>query len=167
MLVQDGSVREVKNKDVARKIPFDRRSTTCHDKFGNNVNFDMGVKVVNGSHSGSTGIVKRIYKNFVFLWNKEFRATNCYFVERARDIVLQGHENMKKSHTGVSNVSGRDELRGKEVIIIKGDWKGHRGIAISSDETKVMIELMTKCRKLPIDRQHVRLVDDINKEDQT
>jgi transcription elongation factor len=35
----------------------------------------------------------------------------------------------------------RDPLKDKEVIIIRGDWKGYKGIAVRADENKVMIEL--------------------------
>jgi len=40
-----------------------------------------------------------------------------------------------------------------------------KGIAISSDEVKVIIEIQSKCRKLPIDKANVRIVDEMDQEE--
>jgi len=166
VLDEQNGVREIKYKDISKKLPFDRKAS-CHDQLGNEVIFDIPVKVTAGKFKDTVGIVKRIAKNLVFMWNKDLRATNGFFVEKPRSIRIQGAEHVKKQ-AGSKLITAANKVdqpfKGKMVIIVRGEWKGLKGIAISSDDSKVMVEIQSKCRKLPIDKNDVRLLDELEKE---
>ena len=45
------------------------------------------------------------------------------------------------------------------VVIIHGKYKGHRGRVTYADDKSATVELSTICRKIPVDKSHVREVE--------
>ena len=43
----------------------------------------------------------------------------------------------------------KDPLVGKIVVVVAGEYKGHRGRVCYADDKQAMVELNTKCKKLP------------------
>ena len=69
---------------------------------------------------------------------------------------------MKGKHGGTvasQNRRGKDKLEGKIVVITGGVWKGHRGRVKKADDKQVIVEITSKYRQEPIDRNLVRLED--------
>ena len=56
----------------------------------------------------------------------------------------------------------QDPLCNKIVVIIKGEFKGHRGRVVYADDKQARVELSTKNKILPIDKNFVK---EINPED--
>lgn len=52
-----------------------------------------------------------------------------------------------------------DQLVGKQVVIIQGIYKGHRGRVTYADDSRATVELSTVCKKVPIDKNFVREVN--------
>ena len=48
--------------------------------------------------------------------------------------------------------------------ITGGEWKGYRGRVVQADDKSVMVELSSKCRKIPISRDMISLDININKQ---
>ena len=74
-----------------------------------------------------------------------------------------GAEFMKGSGdqaVGNQNRMIRDKMVGKIVVIIHGKFKGHRGRVTYADDKSATVELSTQCKKIPIDKVHVKLVED-------
>jgi len=53
----------------------------------------------------------------------------------------------------------QDQLVNKQVVIISGEFKGHRGRVVYADDKKARVELSTKCKIVPIDKVFVREVN--------
>ena len=53
------------------------------------------VKCVNGSNKGKIGPIKHGYKNYLFLWHRDFALSNGIFVENCRNVTILGAEFMK------------------------------------------------------------------------
>jgi transcription elongation factor len=61
------------------------------------------------------------------------------------------------------NKRQRDPLMGKEVLITGGQWKGHRGKVTLIDDRQAMVEISSVCKKLPIDRDLLKDLNEISK----
>jgi transcription elongation factor len=68
--------------------------------------------------------------------------------------------------SAVANMNKRtfDPLRGKEVLITGGQYKGFRGKVCSIDDRQAMVELSSVCKKLPIDRANIKDLAEVMKE---
>lgn len=95
----------------------------------------------------------------MFLWDKAFQQTNGLFVEKTRNVEILGteHMNTKKQDGGAAmatmNKRTFDPLKGKEVLITKGQYKGFRGRVCQLDDRQAMVELSSICKKIPISRE--------------
>ena len=54
----------------------------------------------------------------------------------------------------------RDQITGKEVLIIGGEWKGYRGRVCRCDDKQAIVELASKCKQIPIDRTLIEEIKD-------
>lgn len=99
-------------------------------------------------------------KTTLFLWDKEFALSNGLFVAKTRDVQLLGQEFIKgaegKAIASMNRLS-KDEYLDKIVLVTGGEWKGYRGRVVQTDNKSVIVELTSKCRKIPIDRNLVTL----------
>jgi len=71
---------------------------------------------------------------------------------------------MKESRgEGVANQNRlvRDPLVGKQVVIISGKFKGHRGRVTYADDKSAKVELSSQCKVIPIDKHDVREVSQL------
>ena len=53
------------------------------------------------------------------------------------------------------NRRSRDPLFGKIVLVTGGEWKGFRGRVVAADDKAYIVEITSKCRRVPIDRHLV------------
>src|SRR5438128_364099 len=60
---------------------------------------------------------------------------------------------------GGMNRRVKDDIIGKVVNIIGGEWKGYRGRVTQADDKQVIVEITSKCRKVPIDRKLIKELD--------
>jgi transcription elongation factor len=87
-------------------------------------------------------VIKYIFKNTLFLWDREFYQTNGIFVENSRNVLILGDEHVKVNN----NKKLRESIIGKDVYITKGEWKGYRGRVTRADDKQAIVELSSKCR---------------------
>jgi transcription elongation factor len=57
-----------------------------------------------------------------------------------------------------------DPLKGKEVLITGGQYKGFRGKVCSIDDRQAMVEMSSICKKIPIDRAHIKDLSEVMKD---
>jgi transcription elongation factor len=108
------------------------------DSHRNTLYTDNVVKVTAGKYKGRKGVIRYIYKNTLFLWDKDFYQSNGIFVENSRNVLILGDEHIKASDHGGAVASAnrrfRDNLVGKDVEIIRGEWKGYKGRVKNADD---------------------------------
>ena len=102
-----------------------------------------------------TGVIKAIYRKFVFLLNYDFTRTNGIFCEIKENLELLGSELLLESndkgrvnHRRIPNTV--KDLIGKIVHVIKGNWKGYNGMLVQSNDKFATIELIAKQKTIEI-----------------
>ena len=146
LINEHGKIENVKIADLGKKLPAPSRGGTLggRDSQGNALGLDQMVKCVQGSHKGTIGPIKHGYKNYLFLWNKDFVLSNGIFVENCRNVMILGAEFMKGVQgqaIATQNRLIKDALLGKIVVITEGKFKGHRGRVTQCDDKQAMVEL--------------------------
>lgn len=58
---------------------------------------DNVVKIISGKYKGRKGVIKYVFKNVLFLWDKEFYQSNGIFVENTSNVLILGAEHMKQN----------------------------------------------------------------------
>lgn len=66
------------------------RFTAALDSFRNNLHRKDMVKVIDGPHSGFSGEIKHLYRNFAFLYSVEFLQNGGIFVCKTKHLQLAG-----------------------------------------------------------------------------
>jgi transcription elongation factor SPT5 len=149
---------EVKRAAVSEVTKLSHLRPQGLDSKRNPISKDDTVKIINGPYKNKRGVIKNIFKNFVFLYNQDFVSTNGIFVDKSENLEIMGSELLADSY----NLNGAkvnlrkvpEELRqyvGKLVRIIRGNWKGHMGILKRVSDKNAAIELTSKNKIITID----------------
>ncbi|XP_005096032.1 transcription elongation factor SPT5 [Aplysia californica] len=88
VLSMHNKVLGVKPQSITRKK--DTKNAVSLDSENNNVQVRDIVKVIDGPHSGRTGEIKHLYRNYAFLNSRLMTENGGYFVCRTRHLVLAG-----------------------------------------------------------------------------
>ena len=151
------SVREVDKINLPKKIP-------CIDGKGNPLDIDNTVKVINGQYKGYKGVIKNIFKHFIFLLNNDFSRTNGIFCEIKENLELLGSELLVES-SDKGKINRRripnyiKDLMGKIVHVEKGNWKGYNGLLIGGNDKNVKLELIAKQKVVEIPFDNIKAGD--------
>ena len=121
------------------------------------------IKVVFGYNKGKKGVIKCIFKNFVFLYNQEFSSTNGIFVDKTDHLEIMGSELLEDTAqtkgVKINLRSVPDHLKGlmgKPVRITKGNWKGYIGYLRAADEKKARVELLSRNKTIQVGVYDIR-----------
>lgn len=68
---EHGQIKNIKIGEISKKFEKDRKAF-ANDYMGNTISQENVIKCVEGRYKGRKGVIKHIFKNFVFLWDKEF-----------------------------------------------------------------------------------------------
>ena len=88
----NGEIQNIKIGDINKKYE-DKKPAI--DSQRNTIYPDNVVKITQGKYKGRKGVIKYIFKNTLFLWDKEFYQTNGIFVENSRNVLILGDEHIK------------------------------------------------------------------------
>ncbi|XP_059170624.1 transcription elongation factor SPT5-like [Physella acuta] len=88
VLSMHNKVVNVKPQSITRKK--DTRNAVSLDSENNNVQVRDIVNVIEGPHSGRSGEIKHLYRNFAFLNSRLMTENGGYFVCRTRHLTLAG-----------------------------------------------------------------------------
>ena len=135
------------------------------DREGNKIIWGDAVRIVDGVNRGHKGRIVHIDGNTLFLHHKDFVNTLGIFVDRWRNALILGHslitdsgEFRFKAGRFPSSTQGRSDLMsGKMVTVWIGEFKGHKGRAVSESGDWVNVELQTQWRVVRILKTHVQL----------
>jgi transcription elongation factor len=87
--------------------------------------------------------------------------TNGVFVEKTRNVVILGDEHIDNNQDGAGmNRRLKDKLQDKIVMIMKGEWKGFRGLVKHCDDKQATVEITSqKAKKIHINKDLLQLWD--------
>ncbi|KAM7282267.1 transcription elongation factor SPT5 [Ixodes scapularis] len=88
VLSMNGKVVQVKHQSVNKKC--DARKAVALDSDQNQIQIRDIVKVIDGPHSGSQGVVKHIFRSFAFLHSRMMLENGGIFVCKTRHLLLAG-----------------------------------------------------------------------------
>lgn len=159
----EGEIHNVKIVDINKKIDLGAKASAV-DSHRNTLYPDNVIKITAGKNKGRKGVIKYIYKNTLFLWDKDLHQSNGLFVEHSRNVVILGDEHIRAAQgdgaVAAMNRRLRDPLQGKDVEIIKGEWKGYKGRVRQADDRQVTLELSSKCNKITLPKEFIKLLAD-------
>ena len=90
-------------------------------------------------------------------------------MESCRNVVILGDEHIKSGAAGAVggvNKRFRDKLVYKDVVITKGEWKGFKGRVVQMEDKQAIIEIPSKCKKIPIPKEYIEEIQ-ANQESRT
>lgn len=67
----EGAIENVKIGDINKKVESSSK-TSAVDSQRNTIYSENVVKIINGKYKSRKGTIKHIYKNTLFMWDKEF-----------------------------------------------------------------------------------------------
>ena len=70
VISDEGEISNVKISDINKKLDLGLKASAV-DSHRNTLYSDNVVKIVTGKNKGRKGVIKYIYKNTLFLWDKE------------------------------------------------------------------------------------------------
>ncbi|CAL1541166.1 unnamed protein product [Lymnaea stagnalis] len=107
VLSMHNKVVNVKPQSITRKK--DTRNAVSLDSENNNVQVRDIVNVIEGPHSGRTGEIKHLYRNFGFLNSRLMTENGGFFVCRTRHLTLAGggKQNLTQAVNGFAPMSPR------------------------------------------------------------
>ncbi|MCJ1306359.1 transcription elongation factor spt5 [Agyrium rufum] len=184
VLDQNGSVRTIMPSQISNKIEK-RRNAVATDRNGSEIRIDDTVREVGGEHK--QGVIRHIYRSFLFLHNREQTEDSGIFVVRATNvatIAAKGARNAGVSSNGpdLSRMNpamqrngtangaqampppksfGRDRAIGQTVTIRKGPYKGLLGIIKDTTDTDARVELHTKNKVISVPKDVLGFKDTI------
>lgn len=165
-IVDDSNqVRRINLKDVDKKIERNR-GAIARDEAGNVLQVEDVVRcsAAGGTQQGKKGIIVNICRSCLFLWDpKDFENSNGVFAERAMHVMILGNEFLE----GVATDSGvmtqnrimRDKLLHRRVQIVKGAFKGYRGIVSGVHGDEAIVELASKAKKVSVPKSIVEEIE--------
>jgi len=115
ILNDNSDIENIDVVNVNNKIQQKKNISTL-DNNSNFISIGDTVKVIEGKNKGVKGIIKYIYQNSVFLYNREFFETLGVFVEINRNVMILGDDSAHRNMANSTN-KRRDKLIGKVVTI--------------------------------------------------
>jgi len=102
IMEENGKTRAIKLQGIKGKK--DSKKTLGRDSDGTTIGKGDAVRVIEGPNQNRKGIIKHIYKFFVYIHNREIAENNGIFVVKGKQCKLQGHsQNSMKSGHNLTN----------------------------------------------------------------
>ena len=165
-----------------------RRNAVATDRNGSEIRLDDTVREFTGERK--QGVIKHIYRSFLFLHNREQVEDSGMFVARASNVQTVAAKGARTAGlangTGGIDLSrmnpaaqrngpgtngnaampppksfGRDKALGQTVTIRKGPYKGLLGIVKDTTDTEARVELHTKNKTITVGKDTLGFKDSI------
>lgn len=154
VLDQQNKVRTFDIKIIRNKKNMISRTSTLVDSRHDQVHECDAITVVEGEYKGKNGMVKRIWRNFVFVHSKEVPENNGIILVRNRQVELDESSQKKSRFDSKENVEAmsmrpgavdyastkqgsrnkKDNLRDGTTVMVKtGRYKGLKGYIYDSN----------------------------------
>ncbi|KAJ5280796.1 Transcription elongation factor spt5 [Penicillium angulare] len=179
---QNGSVRNILPTQIANKIT-PRRDAVATDNNGAEIRHGDTVREVQGEQR--SGVIRHIYRSFLFLHNKAQAENAGISVVRTTNVVTVSARGGRPTGPDLTKMNpaiaaqrpggrgngampppqrGRDRLIGKTVQVRKGRFKGLVGIVRDADDKTAQVELYTSNKPVLIQRDILAPKDPISKQ---
>lgn len=148
---------EIKTSSIRDVFRLTSNRINGIDSKKNPISKDDTVKVIAGAFKGVKGIIKSIYKYFVFLHNNEYISSNGMIVDVCENVEILGSELLIDNEGTRGKVNQKfipeniRNLIGKTVKIILGVWKGYYGIVKDVTDKLASIELSSKTKTVRVE----------------
>lgn len=158
---------EVKNVPIRDAAKWTNLKPNGIDAKRNPITKQDTVKIIAGPNKSRKGVIKNIFRNFVFLFNQDFVNSNGIFVEKSENVEIMGSEllvdgiDVTKGKVNLKKIP--DEIKsllGKTIKIIKGNWKGYFGTLRNVTDKNAYVELLSKNKTITIDLSAIQSIDD-------
>lgn len=183
ILGENGQSKYVPLAEVGQRRNVSRASIS--DAHGHNVNLGETVRILEGSYKDVTGLLKHVSRTTVFIQCanatvRENRGLVCLRKQHIASVVdrstapavggPQGHNGNNNGAMGPPGGAGRGQpninarridpsLNRKEVTVIRGQWKGYRGIIKTASDREYTILLSTGSRTVKVPKGDVKAAD--------
>ncbi|KAJ5734454.1 hypothetical protein N7493_003240 [Penicillium malachiteum] len=179
---QNGSVRNVLPTQIANKIT-PRKDAVATDRNGAEIRHGDTVREVYGEQRN--GVIRHIYRSFLFLHNKAQAENAGMSVVRTTNVVTVSARGGRPTGPDLTKMNpamamqagrgrgggamappqrGRDRLIGKTVTVRRGRYKGLVGIVRDADDQTAQVELYTTNKPVLIQRDILTPKDPITKQ---
>lgn len=166
---QNGSVRNILPTQISSKIT-PRRDAVATDRNGAEIRINDTVREVYGEQR--SGVIRHIYRSFLFLHNKAQAENAGISVVRTTNVVTVSARGGRPTGPDLTKMNpalaqqvpggggatmppprrGRDKLIGKTVSVRKGRYKGLVGIVRDADDNSAQVELYTSNKPVHLPR---------------
>lgn len=150
-----GNLQDVKNLQIESKLG--NKNVVARNEKGQTFKIGDSVRILKGKYGGNVGSIKQIYGDILFLYNTDYTATLGCVIEKSNNCFLL----TSQQNAFNAGPKGLDPLIGKECVIIKGAWKGYKGVCRDANDRSVQLELTSKCKKLDVKRELVKRLDEV------
>lgn len=178
---QNGSVRNVLPTQISNKIT-PRRDAVATDRNGAEIRHGDTVREMYGEQR--SGVIRHIYRSFLFLHNKAQAENAGISVVRTTNVVTVSARGGRPTGPDLTKLNpalamqapgggapampppqrGRDRLLGKTVTVRKGRYKGLVGIVRDADDTTAQVELYTSNKPVQLQREILAPKDPVSKQ---
>ncbi|KAJ3277095.1 transcription elongation factor spt5 [Terramyces sp. JEL0728] len=158
LLDPNGRITKVKPQQIRSKMDSSRAVTS--DLNSRPVKAGDSVIVIDETSSNrKQASVLHIFRSYVFLKSRDVLENGGVFVSRSSSVALinaaNGNANSFAAppiRSGMGRGRGRDELKGKTVIVTGGTFKGYLGIVKDTTENHARVELHTGSRTIEVEK---------------
>lgn len=182
ILGENGQGKYVPLAEVGQRRNVSRASIS--DAHGHNVNLGETVRILEGAHKDVTGILKHVSRTTVFIQCpnaivREHRGLVCLRKHHIASVIdrstpagaaIGGGNNGAMGPPGGAGRGGGaannarridPSLNRKEVTVIRGQWKGYRGIIKNASEREYTVLLSTGSRTVKVPKGDVKAADSV------
>jgi transcription elongation factor SPT5 len=180
ILDQNGTIRTVLPSSITDKLDK-RRLAIATDRDGSEIHVGDVVKEYSGMQR--SGEVKYIHRTFLFLHARDTLENAGMFVARGQGVNVSSAKNARQIETpdlnklnpalrngagGTGNMAPppknmmRDRIDGKEVMVVKGPFRGLKGLVKDTTALNVRVEFHTKAGLTIFTRDQLHLKDQNN-----
>lgn len=159
-------LKRLNPKDVDKRVERNR-SAVARDMASNVLQIEDVVRCCGqqSAHRGKKGIIVNVCRTCLFLWDpKDYEHTGGVFAERAMNVMILGNEFLQQADQASSgymtqNRITRDKLLNRHVNIVRGTFKGYRGIVSGVHGEEAIVELSSKAKKVTVPKNAISEID--------
>jgi transcription elongation factor SPT5 len=141
------------------------------DSLGQVIDLNISVDIIQGVYKGFEGEVKRIYRNFVFVYSKSIPDNSGYTVCHPKHLIVKitdkrtisfqfdGSQN-NHSNSSKSTLKIKKEFFGKMVKVKRGPYKNYIGLIKEVSESIARVELYSINTIINVDLSNLSLIDE-------
>lgn len=162
VLDNNGIIQTVTVQEMGKKITTRASFYKTPDKNGTFVGVGETIRVLEGSYNRTEGLIKHVFRGFLFCHSREIIENSGIFVVRGKSTELirenksnptiqeKGIRRDAKSGLNMKNKKYKHPDTGKLVKITAGIYKGYQGILKEANDTHAQILLQSKFKLITV-----------------